>query len=96
MTIQPYSLRAITGQSVTISAFLIQDDLKRNVTVQGPYNDFGSWNPPRLENIFRILLKLSDIPENPTSQQFLTMTFKDFKNLTITNELMSQNTDLQQ
>lgn len=95
MTIQPYSLRAITGQSVTISAFLVQDDLKRNVTVQGPYNDFGYFDPPRLKNIFKILLKLSDIPENPTSEQFLTMTFKDFKNLTITNELVSQNKDSQ-
>ena len=94
MNILPYSLRATTNDKVTMSFYLIQDDLKRKVTIQGPYNDFGSWNPTRLINIMNTIMKMSDIPQNPTSQQFLTMTFKTFNNLAITNELVCENTPL--
>lgn len=93
MKVNPCAIRATTNKTVTLQYILIQDDLKRLVTVKGPYKNWGSIKTDsyqiKMMSVFNALTKLSDIPENPTRQEFLDLTFKELPNLTITNELIS-------
>lgn len=96
--IQPFHLRGNPKGNITFQYYMTYDDKnKRLITITGPYNNFKETLclPNRMMNIFIILMRKSGYNYSPqngkiqmTYSDFLNFELKQFKNITINNQLL--------
>ena len=91
LKIQPFAMTGGPHKKMTFQAYILFDNnLKRKVTIQGPYHLWGKrkWDPDKLQSLFKNYIFQSGIPYYINREEFLDMSFKPFTKITITNELI--------